>query len=258
VTSEAPELMAVPAGPAPAGTGPWPFFASLGWMAALTGLMAVVQVVAVMVPAIAEAFQAVLHGKGVASGGGFRITGATLFWAQLACAAAVLPVAWWLAALRRTGDTLGYLGLRRHSWKPLVLGAIGVGVVGGIASLLVDDVNPAMKDLFDTARPKPLLWISVVVLAPLVEEFVFRGFVFEGLSQVRGGIWTASLISSALWASIHLQYGPNEMAVIFLLGLVLGGVRGHSGSVWPGMILHAANNLVSTVWFEVAAQSGNS
>ncbi len=242
-------------GPLPSRPGPWPFAASLGWLVALVGLMLVVQSVAAVLPLLGKALVAAGQGRRP-SFGGVELDGNLLFVAQLACTAAVLPSVWWLAHLRETGRTREYLGLRGFTWKHLVLGALGTGVVLGISSFLVGEDNATMRDLLLTASPKFPLWIAMVVLAPVVEEAVFRGFVFEGLSRVRGGAWTASVLTSLLWASIHLQYDLKEMTVIFLFGLVLGGVRGASGSVWPCLILHAVNNALSAAAFELEFQKG--
>jgi membrane protease YdiL (CAAX protease family) len=40
------------------------------------------------------------------------------------------------------------------------------------------------------------------------------------------------------------------MSVIFLFGLVLGAVRHATGSVWPLILLHVFNNLLSCIWLE--------
>jgi membrane protease YdiL (CAAX protease family) len=235
--------------PAPEPTGPpWGFWASFGWLLALTGLLTDAQVATVFAGIFAQAFSAGLRGGGARPD--FNIGAGVLFPAQMVAVALVFPATYWLARLARTGDTWGYLGYRRFGWKPLLLGAFGIGLIGGISSLLISEPNSTMLALFRDSNSRVALWITVVVLAPLTEEWVFRGFVFEGLSLVPGGAVTATLITSLLWASIHLQYSWREMSVIFLFGLVLGAVRHATGSVWPLILLHIFNNLLSCIGLE--------
>ncbi|MSU32756.1 MAG: CPBP family intramembrane metalloprotease [Pedosphaera sp.] len=162
----------------------------------------------------------------------------------------LLPVGAVLAWVRGTGDTAGYLGLRSFTWKPMIWGLLGLSILVGLGSLLITEVNPQMKALFLTANPRIHLWLAVVLLAPLLEEWIFRGFVFDGLCSVKGGKWMECGLTSLLWSLIHLQYGVREMTVLFSLGLLLGWVRIRSASIWPCILLHAINNLMSTVIME--------
>ncbi len=162
----------------------------------------------------------------------------------------LLPVGAVLAWVRGTGDTAGYLGLRSFTWKPMISGLLGWLILTGLGSLLITEVNPQMKALYLTANPRIHLWLAVVLLAPLLEEWIFRGFVFDGLCSVKGGKWLACGLTSLLWTLIHLQYGVREMTLLFALGLLLGWVRIRSASIWPCIFLHAINNLMATVVME--------
>jgi membrane protease YdiL (CAAX protease family) len=64
-----------------------------------------------------------------------------------------------------------------------------------------------------------------VVFAPLFEEALFRGFVYEGFARSRAGVAGAIILTSIGWAALHFYYAGFEMATIFVLGLVLGVVR---------------------------------
>lgn len=222
-------------------------------MLALTGLLSGAQVAVVVLQAVFQGISAALGGE---KGGGFQVDAASLFFAQLSATFAVLPAAWWLAHLAKTGRTGHYLAFRPFRWSPFLFGLAGIVVIGGVSSLLVTEDNDVMMELFRNAGSKPLLWVAVSILAPVAEEVVFRGFVFEGLSRAWGGAVTASLTSSFVWALIHLQYSWREMSVIFVLGLLLGWVRHKSGSVWVCMALHALNNLASCMALEWELRNG--
>ena len=222
---------------------PWPFWGSLGWMFALTGLLVAAQVLAVVVQFVFRSASSAMTGSRTVPS--FEMDATTLCLSQGAAVLAVVPAAWWLAHLARTGRTPGYLAFRPFRWRPFLGGLGGVVVVGLFSGFVVTEENDVMMQIFRDAGSPPLLWFTVSVLAPIAEEVVFRGFVFEGLARGRGGAVTASLFTSLVWSLIHLQYSWREMSVIFLLGLVLGWVRHRSGSVWACMALHAVNNAFS-------------
>jgi membrane protease YdiL (CAAX protease family) len=82
-----------------------------------------------------------------------------------------------------------------------------------------------------------LLFIS---LAPgLSEEMLFRGYAQQRLIERWGG-WTAILVTSMIFAIIHVD--PHTVVFAFPVGIWLGLMAWRSGSVWPGVIAHAAIN----------------
>ena len=81
-----------------------------------------------------------------------------------------------------------------------------------------------------------------------------RGFLLHGLARSRIGWAGAIAISSLLWTLPHIQYGPADMAAIFLDGIVLGWSRLASGSIWTAIFLHAAVNAAGVA--QVAGLAG--
>lgn len=104
-----------------------------------------------------------------------------------------------------------------------------------------------MLEVWHTAGWLPLLWLAVIVGAPVAEEIVFRGFLFVGLQQFRHGNIVAVLVTSALWASIHLQYDLYQITSIFFIGIMLAIARIRTGSLWVPLAMHALMNLLATV-----------
>jgi len=104
-----------------------------------------------------------------------------------------------------------------------------------------------MVDSYKTAGVLPLFWFTLVIAAPIFEELLFRGFLFEGLRYSRIGNLGAIIITSALWASIHLQYELFEVVSIFLIGLLFGYAKIKTGSLYTSIIMHALMNLAATV-----------
>lgn len=93
------------------------------------------------------------------------------------------------------------------------------------------------------AAPVPF-FLVVVFAAPIIEELIFRGYVFSEWSK-RMGFWGTALCSTAIFTIMHTQYGPVALAYVFLLGFILAGFRWKTGSVYPCIALHMLNNFAS-------------
>ena len=82
------------------------------------------------------------------------------------------------------------------------------------------------------------------VLAPLVEETLFRGVIFGSL-QAYFGKWTSAVLSAVIFSGLHLQaYGFFPR---FMLGMVLVYLYDRYKSLYPAIALHALNNIVATL-----------
>ena len=89
--------------------------------------------------------------------------------------------------------------------------------------------------------------VSAIVLAPLFEEFFFRGTLQRALRMMFGSRWPAILIASLLFTAVH---GAIWMAPsIFVLSLCLGYLYDRTGNLWVPMIVHGAFNATSIVAF---------
>jgi len=87
------------------------------------------------------------------------------------------------------------------------------------------------------------LAIGYSVAAPVMEEFVFRGFMFRGWSQSFLGPYGAIALTAALWALNHTQYGWYDRSLLFFTGLVLGYFRLRANSTWLPVMLHSGMNM---------------
>jgi membrane protease YdiL (CAAX protease family) len=98
--------------------------------------------------------------------------------------------------------------------------------------------------------------VFVCVIAPIAEEFFFRGFLFGVLRSLRiriagreAGTLTAALIVGLLFGLAHSGSAPAEDLVpLGFLGFVLCLVRWRTGSLYPCMFLHSVNNSISLGW----------
>jgi membrane protease YdiL (CAAX protease family) len=88
-----------------------------------------------------------------------------------------------------------------------------------------------------------MLWISACIVAPLMEEFVVRGFMFRGWSESFLGPIGAIVLTSLVWAILHSQYDWFGRFWIFISGLALGHFRWRSNSTWLAVMVHSAMNI---------------
>ncbi|MDG2125061.1 MAG: CPBP family intramembrane metalloprotease, partial [Verrucomicrobiales bacterium] len=93
----------------------------------------------------------------------------------------------------------------------------------------------------------PLLYVGVVLGAPLVEEVFFRGFAFEGLMRSPLGFWGANVVTSFGWTLLHIQYGLSELTMLFFGGLLFGYARVRTGSLVTPVFMHVAWNLTAMI-----------
>jgi membrane protease YdiL (CAAX protease family) len=159
----------------------------------------------------------------------------------------LVPV-WWFARRKYQASTQA-LGFAR--FKPSLV-AVGFGLLIAFyvfnafyVRLLMGfglheqtDLTPLLREL---SSPWPL-YVSVVLIAPFVEETFFRGFVFAGLRERYDWRWAAA-ISGALFAAAHLEV--TFFIPSFLLGFLFAYLYQRSNSVWPGMIIHFSVNALA-------------
>ena len=90
--------------------------------------------------------------------------------------------------------------------------------------------------------------LNSVLLAPLFEEMLFRGYLFTALRRVTR-FPIALVVSAAAFALFHFENGPVFVLFVLPTGFVLGYAREKTGSITLGIALHAAmNGVISVLW----------
>lgn len=84
--------------------------------------------------------------------------------------------------------------------------------------------------------------IALLVVAPIAEELIFRGFIFRGFRN-SFGILTAAIISSLIFGVVHGQL--NVAIDTFCLGLMLCYLYQKTDSIWPSIALHSLKNSIA-------------
>jgi membrane protease YdiL (CAAX protease family) len=153
--------------------------------------------------------------------------------------------AWWLT-IRKYKHPWSSLGLRKFDLTTVAIGC-GLMIFSFIFNfiynlvLLFKDIHSPfeVEGLFQSGASPWLIFLTGIVIAPLVEEIFFRGFIYTGLREKYGWI-AAALISAGLFAAVHLQ--PITIPPIFLMGLIFAYLYQRTESIWPAVIMHFATN----------------
>lgn len=116
-------------------------------------------------------------------------------------------------------------------------------------SLYLQEENWVTGQLSENSLTVLFFMLAVVVLAPVYEEILFRGFVLHGCL-----LWApqqkvlCSLLTSLLFAAIHMQYSHLQTLIaLFLLSLLLCGARFISGGLKLPIFIHMLNNLLGVL-----------
>ncbi|MBX4197563.1 CPBP family intramembrane metalloprotease [Candidatus Saccharibacteria bacterium] len=166
----------------------------------------------------------------------------------------------WL--VRRRGVSLGTIGLgRRPQISDLYKALLGFGVfyiLLIIASLLVNNLSPELVNQkqnigFNNIRNSTenvLAFVSLVILPPLGEEILVRGYLYSGLRRV-WKFMPALVVTSLFFGVAHLEFGTGTPLVwaaaidTFLLSVVLVYLREKTGALYASMLVHMLNNLIA-------------
>jgi membrane protease YdiL (CAAX protease family) len=148
-------------------------------------------------------------------------------------------------------------------------------LINGIVSVFVTQYSHPVIDAFLSEMSLSALLstaFSVVIAAPLVEEFVFRGVLLSFLQRIFDRNWTfetlvfcnnaimptrdasqgitnrygAIVVTSVLFAGLHVGQGAAYIP-LFFLALALGYVTQKTGSILPAIIIHVSLNSLSTI-----------
>lgn len=158
--------------------------------------------------------------------------------------------------LRKPDSMTSFLELTTPSIKVVVKWLIIMLIIIGLMELgyiLFERNTPDfMTKLYSSTKNLSLLWIAVIIAAPIFEELLFRGYLFEGIKQTAVGINGAIVITSASWAIIHLQYESFEVITIFLIGIILGVAKVKSRSLYIPIAMHMLMNLSTSIMMELS------
>lgn len=144
------------------------------------------------------------------------------------------------------------VGLARlPSWTDIWLAPTGLVIYFIFSAILIliathlfpaFDVDQAQGVGFDGLNQRYeyiLAFLTLVIVAPVAEEILFRGYLYGKLRR-HVPIWAAIIVTSILFGAIH---GTWNVAIdTFALSVVLCTLREITGNIWASMLLHMAKN----------------
>jgi membrane protease YdiL (CAAX protease family) len=237
VTAPTPAAAPLPA-PSDAGRPNWPAWYGLA-------ALGMALVIAVMASGILLAILE-LAGLGVTADSPGVNIGATLIQDLV-----LVGCALWLAN-RVTRPRAWQFGLRGAPfWRAVKWGAIAFAIYFTFQLIYAAAVHPDEKQttLQDLGAGNGwaltvLIGVLVVGVAPVAEEFFFRGF-FYGALRTRFTFLTAALIDGVVFGALHATTGLQAVPPLIILGVAFCVAYEATGSILPGIVLHAINNMIA-------------
>lgn len=104
------------------------------------------------------------------------------------------------------------------------------------------------KSLFDVFGRETsgftFAFIVAVVIAPIVEEVFFRGFVLQTLVKKISPFWGV-VLTAMIFASVHFEF--QSIMPLLILSIVLNVLYIKTKSIWPGIVFHVMNNSIAFI-----------
>lgn len=120
-----------------------------------------------------------------------------------------------------------------------LLAALGYAIA---LSYLVEIPNTYSPVIYQAAL-SPIMWVDGILLAPIVEELVFRGFLFDAM--LKRGPMAAVVLSAIVGALMHIH--PAQVLGVLPMQAVLGYARFRTNGVGVCVVLHILHNLLAVL-----------
>lgn len=148
-----------------------------------------------------------------------------------------------------------YVPLDRKTWsycsspKVLIASVVFILAMGLWTNYLSElaDLPNSMQETFEMIMRHPLGIIAVVIMAPIVEELLFRGAIEGHLLRKWKHPAGAIVFSSLVFGVVHGNWVQAPFA--FVIGLALGWMYYRTGSLFPGILMHFVNNSTAVLGF---------
>ncbi len=106
-----------------------------------------------------------------------------------------------------------------------------------------------MEDTFMELSDEPLAVVAMAVLAPIVEEMMFRGAIQGYLMRRCSNAWTGIIITAIIFGAIHMN--PQQVVYATLLGIIFGWIYYRTRSLLPVIVGHVLNNSIAVASMKI-------
>lgn len=161
----------------------------------------------------------------------------------------MIGLPWWVRKNKTSRQELGMTGL--PTWVDIIVTPAGF-VIYLLLSFVILVVAKGLLPWFDSAQEQQLgfealnfqyeyiiAFLMLVIIAPIAEELIFRGYLFGKLRSVVP-IWLAAVVTSIIFGLVHRAW--NVGFDTFALSIVLCALREITGTLWAPILLHMAKN----------------
>ena len=164
---------------------------------------------------------------------------------SLAMVASTLTMAWHLIHFNYVD--LKHDKYKTLSWMVLCVSAVFVMAATYVLNVVIEQmgVPNTMEETFIAMSNNPFGFLTIAILAPVLEELLFRGAIEARLLQQWTNPWTGIVVSSLIFGIIHMN--PAQIPFAFLMGLMFGWIYYRTGSLLPGIVGHVLNNSIAAV-----------
>lgn len=131
-----------------------------------------------------------------------------------------------------------------------LIGEATVRVILQFSPSYLFDPHPTIKALHDGLQPRWVvagLWIGAVAVAPIAEEFFFRGLLQTFLIGIARNRWVAIGLTAVVFGVVHLSQ-PHTVVALTAFGVLLGYAYERTGSLVAPIMIHAVFNLKTLIW----------
>ena len=161
-----------------------------------------------------------------------------------------LLVLWLFFVIRRKKFTVeaGLKPFDKRFWPSVLIGSVGLCLLVNFGMQLLPIPEDVLMEYAEASKglmegPFVLLLVANAVMAPVVEEILFRGMAFGRLRKAMP-VWVALVLSSVFFGLMHGQI--LWICYTTLVGLILGIVAWKTDSTLAPMFMHFAFNLFGT------------
>ena len=164
---------------------------------------------------------------------------------SLAMVASTLAMTWHLLHFKYV--SLKSDKYREMNWQTLGVSAVFVMAATYVLNVLIEQagVTNTMEETFIAMSNNPFGFLSIALLAPILEELLFRGAIEKRLLQQWENPWGGIVVSALIFGVIHAN--PAQIPFAFIMGLMFGWLYYRTGSLLPGIIGHVLNNSIAAV-----------
>ncbi|OKY25614.1 CPBP family intramembrane glutamic endopeptidase [Thalassotalea sp. PP2-459] len=103
--------------------------------------------------------------------------------------------------------------------------------------------------LSDSALTLLLGFIVICLIGPVLEEIVYRGILFTVLQRTGMHTSLVLIITTSIFTFIHVQYDAQQLAFIFIYGLLLGIIRYKTNNILLCIAIHMIHNVYNLFFY---------